>query len=234
MPESATRLPTMNLSAEAPQGIDLRTHSTLAFGTPVIAYPWPDSDALNAALSALILAKEKESAGLIRSNVGGWHSGTEFFNWGAECIRSLSGRIQQLTIALTRSITLTPEGPRKFNYRLDGWANVSRRGSYNSVHNHPNCLWSGVYYVSPGIPDEKGNPHNGKLELLDPRVGANLMYVKGTILESRYLIDPLPGLMVMFPSWLNHLVHPFQGESERISVAFNIVTTEVPAADQLA
>ena len=224
----------MNASAEASQGIDLRTHSTLAFGTPVIAYPWPDSDPLNTALGALILAKEKESAGLIRSNVGGWHSGTEFFTWEAECIRSLSGRIQQLTIALTRSITLTPEGPRKFNYRLDGWANVGRRGSYNSVHNHPNCLWSGVYYVSPGIPDEKGSPHNGKLELLDPRVGANLMYVKGTILESRYLIDPLPGLMVMFPSWLNHLVHPFQGEGERISVAFNIVTTEVPAADQLA
>jgi uncharacterized protein (TIGR02466 family) len=224
----------MSASPEASQAIDLRNRSTMAFGTPIIAYPWPDSDALNAALKALILAKEKESSGMTRSNVGGWHSGTEFFTWDAECIRALFSRIQQLTIALTRSITLTPEGPRKFNYRLDGWANVNRRGSYNTVHNHPNCLWSGVYYVSPGLPDAAAGPQNGKLELLDPRVGANLMYVKGTILESRYLIDPLPGLMVMFPSWLNHLVHPFQGEGERISVAFNIVSTEVPAADQLA
>lgn len=36
-------------------------------------------------------------------------------------------------------------------------------------------LWSGVYYVSPGIPDEKGSLHNGKLELLDPREGSNLI-----------------------------------------------------------
>ena len=40
--------------------------------------------------------------------------------------------------------------------------------------------------------------------------------------------------MVLFPSWLNHLVHPFAGEGERISVAFHIVTTEVPATSELA
>ena len=88
--------------------------------------------------------------------------------------------------------------------------------------------------MSAGEPDKNGSSRNGKLELLDPRVGANMMYIKGTLLESRYIVDPLPGLMVMFPSWLNHLVHPYQGEGERISVAFNIVTTEVPTADELA
>jgi hypothetical protein len=31
----------------------------------------------------------------------------------------------------------------------------------------------------------------------------------------------------VFPSWLNHLVHPFRGGGERISIAFNIQTTEV-------
>jgi uncharacterized protein (TIGR02466 family) len=224
----------MNAPSRSSEAIDLQNRCAMAFGTPVIAYPWPDSDTLNSALRELILAKQKDSAGLQRSNIGGWHSGTELFTWDADCIRTLRDRIQRLTIALTRSITLTPEGPRKFDYRLDGWANVGRRGSYNTVHNHPNCLWSGVYYVSPGILDEDGGPRNGKLELLDPRVGAPIMHIQGTILESRCVVDPLPGLMVMFPSWLNHLVHPFQGEGERISVAFNIVTTEVPTADQMA
>ena len=224
------------MKQEAKEGaaIDLRGHSTLAFGTPLVSYPWPESDALNEALRELILERERDSEGLSRSNVRGWHSDTDFFQWDADCIRTLQGSVQELTTALSRSITLTPDGrPRSFNYRLDGWANVSRRGSYNTVHNHPNCLWSGTYYVSPGIPDE-GQPHNGKLELLDPRVGANLNYIKGTILESRYIIDPLPGLMVMFPSWLSHFVHPFFGDGERISVAFNVVATEVPAADELA
>lgn len=215
-------------------GIDLTNSSAFIFGTPMIAHPWPDSDSLNEALRDVILSKERESKGIVRSNVRSWHSATDFFTWDAECVRTLRGRVQQLTISLTRSIMLTPEGPRRFNYRLDGWANVGRRGSYNTVHNHPNCLWSGTYYVAGGKPDSDGGNQNGKLELLDPRVGANMFYVKGTRLESRFLIDPIPGLMVMFPSWLNHLVHPFEGEGERISVAFNVVTTEVPAGEQLS
>ena len=40
--------------------------------------------------------------------------------------------------------------------------------------------------------------------------------------------------MIVFPAWLNHLVHPFFGDGERISIAFNIVTTEIPTAEQLA
>jgi len=206
----------------------------MAFCTPFVAYPWRNNNSLNAELRELILQKEREGSGLVRSNVGGWHSDTDFFQWDASCIKKLREQIGQLLIALTRSITLSPDGQtRNFNYRLDGWANVSRDRSYNTVHNHPNCLWSGVYYVCPGEP-EGDLQQNGKLELLDPRVGANMMYIKGTVLETRYIIDPLPGLMVMFPSWLNHLVHPFFGKGERISIAFNIVTTEVPAPEEIA
>jgi uncharacterized protein (TIGR02466 family) len=216
------------------QDVDLGGHSAMIFGTPIVAYPWPDSDVLNGELGTLILEAEQRSDGMHRSNVGGWHSDTDFFKWDAGCVRLLQQRIQQITVSLTKQITLTPEGPRSFNYRLDGWANVSRRGNYNTVHNHPNCVWSGTYYVSAGEPDADAGPHNGKLELLDPRVGANMLYIRGTVLESRYVIDPIPGLMVMFPSWISHLVHPFHGDGDRISIAFNILTTEVPTADQLA
>ena len=111
---------------------------------------------------------------------------------------------------------------------MDGWANVSRNGDYNSAHNHPNCLWSGIYYVAAGTP-EPDTQFNGRLELLDPRAGANMMYLADTLLHARYLITPTPGLMILFPSWLNHLVHPFFGTGERISIAFNIMTSEAKA-----
>ncbi len=42
------------------------------------------------------------------------------------------------------------------------------------------------------------------------------------LFSGRYLVDPLPGLMVMFPSWLKHMVHPFSGNGERISISFNV------------
>jgi hypothetical protein len=32
--------------------------------------------------------------------------------------------------------------------------------------------------------------------------------------------------LMMFPAWLNHYVNPYHGDSERISIAFNL-TVEI-------
>jgi hypothetical protein len=32
---------------------------------------------------------------------------------------------------------------------------------------------------------------------------------------------PATGHLILFPSWLEHRVEPFEGEGERISIAFN-------------
>ena len=121
---------------------------------------------------------------------------------------------------MTRLFTAL-EGPTKVNLQVDCWANISRRGHYNSVHDHPGAMWSGVYSISGGEPDGD-DPFNGKLELLDPRVGVNMPRLEQGLFGGRYLVDSLPGLMVMFPSWLKHMVHPFSGSRERISTSFNV------------
>ncbi len=195
-------------------------HMGMAFGTPIVAYPWPDSEKLNAHLKALILEKEKSCPGDDCSNVGGWHSQRDFFDWDAGCVRTFKQRADEMIITLTQSVATKPLTPQTFRYRLEGWANVNRHGAFNRVHDHPNCFWSGVYYVDSGEA-EADRPDNGKLELIDPRVGVNVLRVPGTLFEGRYVFDPSPGLMVMFPSWLQHYVHPFFGKGERISIAFN-------------
>ena len=216
--------------SDAPAELPLRNHLKMAFATPVVAYPWPDSDALNRELAEIVLAAERRSDHRIsRSNVGGWHSTIDFLDWDAAPIRILRNRVTQMTVALTRAVTVARAAPSTFNYRLGGWANVSRHGNYNAVHNHPNCLWSGTYYVSAGEPDPD-TPYNGRLELVDPRTGANALTPENSVLRSPVLIAPTPGLMVLFPSWLNHFVHPFFGRGARISIAFNIMTAEADAS----
>ena len=190
--------------AAAPGSEVATKNMAMAFGTPIISHPWPNSEALNKELAEVILANESESEGMTRSNVGGWHSELDFFDWDYPCIEALKKRVEEMTIELTRAITVVKEGTRSFKYRLSGWANVSRNGHYNGVHNHPNCLWSGTYYVQSGKPAE-GHRNNGKLELLDPRAGVQLIHMEGTVLTGRYVVDPLPGLMIMFPAWLNHM-----------------------------
>jgi uncharacterized protein (TIGR02466 family) len=202
------------------QSVLQKEHVAMAFGTPISSYLWADSDTINAELRNVILQKEKADQGLMKSNVGGWHSTADLFLWEAACVRTLQDRVSTTALDLTRLVTVS-DGPRKMHLRVDCWANVSRRGDYNSVHDHPGATWSGVYYVSRGEPDNN-DPTNGKLEFIDPRVGVTVPPLEQGVLGGRYLVDSLPGLMVMFPSWLKHMVHPFSGSGERISTSFNV------------
>src|SRR5215831_18034306 len=141
----------------------LQKHLVMAFGTPVLSYAWPDSDALNSALAGLVLAAQDKSGGITRSNVGGWHSSNDLLEWDAAPIRVLRERIARMTTAITKSVAVATPAPQTYAYRFVGWANVSRHGDYNSVHNHPSCVWSGTYYVSTGEP-EPDTLVNGRLE----------------------------------------------------------------------
>lgn len=193
---------------------------TMIYPTPIVVHQWPDSAALNAELLALVAADEKASPiSAERSNVGGWHSDTRFFERDVPCVRVLLGRIRIMSIELTRALM----APGNYGFRVEGWANVLRSGQYNSVHVHPNSTWSGVYYVN-GNPVEPGtaNPFSGKIELIDPRPGASASYTTENILQRRFLYSPTAGAMLVFPSWLQHMVHPYFGAEARVCIAFNV------------
>ena len=202
--------------------LQLQNNMVLAFGTPVAAYQWPDSKHINEQLAQLILKKEQIDTAVNRSNRGGWHSDMDLFDWEGLAIQTLMTRTQEMIGGLTRNVVLTADKPRNFSYRFSAWANINRRHSYNQIHNHPDSVWSGVYYVACGQMD-KGWGENGKLELIDPRTAVNMIAIKDSLMDGRYLVDPIPGLMVVFPSWLKHLVHPYYGDGERISIAFNVM-----------
>ena len=102
------------------------------------------------------------------------------------------------------------------------WANINPPGGYNNSHIHPNSLFSGVYYV-------KGQPNSGRLSLMDPRPGAQQcmpMRKKGKLpreLWRETYYDPIPGRLIMFPSWMWHKVEPNKSNDIRISVSFNFI-----------
>jgi hypothetical protein len=55
---------------------------------------------------------------------------------------------------------------------------------------------------------------------------------KGAGPEQVFRLQPKSGTIVMFPSWLTHSVEPWDGEGERISIAFNIMIGRRNAAPQ--
>jgi uncharacterized protein (TIGR02466 family) len=192
------------------------------FATPIAAYFWAQSEALNAELKRLVLELEATTPSQSRSNVGGWHSADGLVHAENPAMNELRDRMRALTNAMTMAARRNLP-PTDVGFHINGWANIVRNGHYHAVHNHPGCLWSGVYYVSVGKP-ANDDPANGRLEFLEPRLGIDMADIHRILIQPPMLITPKPGLMVMFPSWLNHQVHPFFGEGERISIAFNIRT----------
>lgn len=210
--------------------VDIRRSLSMIFATPLVVLDWPDSDRFNAELAELVLAREQKetSRNTVRSNAGGWQSPGNLITWREPCIDVFRRRIEKTVSGLLQQLVRDNGSNRSFKLLIDAWANANRSGDYNVAHTHPNCMWSGCYYVTPGQPDPKIK-WNGLLELFDPREAANYVQVPNTVLDARTLIDNKPGRMLLWPSWLRHMVHPYVGEGTRISIAFNVNVVEQKA-----
>lgn len=207
----------------ADNDIESKLHVLPLFATPVSNLVWPDSQQLNEQLLALIHQRAEQDKGLRRSNVGGWHSDLDLFAWPSRHIGRLEHRIRETVKRLFETFASRSDHPISQDYRLEGWANILRYGEYHSLHSHPNAFWSGVYYLNGNPQPQQDHPFSGKLELIDPRPGASLNYSEGTTLYGRFLVNPTPGQMVVFPGWLQHQVHPFFGNGQRVTIAFNVI-----------
>src|SRR5690606_8954858 len=109
--------------------------------------------------------------------------------------------------------------PANVNLNLWGWGIVMRQGDMNQQHMHPDANVSGVYYVA--VPEQmrhsKPSQPLGCISFVDPRPRANTMRLPNQI--SAHPFNPLPGDLLIFPSYYEHSVMPFRGPGERICIA---------------
>ncbi len=196
------------------------------FATPVAAILLPDAEARNERLRARVLARRDEAPSIRSSNAGGWHSARDLPEWG--------GPDADEVLALARSAATQMTTDRfgakvRPNWTMQAWANVNGPGESNIAHYHAGSFWSGTYYVDDG--GCASDPSlGGEFEMIDPRGAAPAMYAPtlrfagedGLSAGSGETIQPRPGLLVLFPSWLSHQVRPYRGTALRISLAFNL------------
>lgn len=98
------------------------------------------------------------------------------------------------------------------------WANINLKGDFNEYHSHPNCDFSGVYYL-------KSMPSLGKIRFRDPRDPVELrtlLLKESNLFTQEVAFEPVQGSMYIFPSWLLHQADPNPVNFERISLAFNV------------
>lgn len=114
------------------------------------------------------------------------------------------------------------------NWQLQGWANVNRLGDYHDAHNHPHAYLSGTYYVAvPSGPPEIGSRKDlrpGRITFYDPRGAVNMTAIKrDPNIEAEHTVDPEAGMILLWPAFLNHFVHPNLSKEPRISISYNVV-----------
>lgn len=204
----------------------LNNELSLVFATPLSLRTVQGAAALNAGLERAIFTRRQSYGGNRVSNVGGWQSLPNLLDWPEPEVKQLAAEVdyavQQMWALPAALERRPPQRQKRAFYQSFGWANVNEAGDYNIMHMHPGNHLSVVYYVATGkpAPDHKTN---GRLELRDPRPAANFCEMPNSIASGTLLIQPQPGLMVVFPAWIDHWVHPFQGEGQRISIAMNIM-----------
>jgi uncharacterized protein (TIGR02466 family) len=189
-----------------------------AFATPIAIHRPARSPTMDAELAAQILAAAERSRSTARSNIGGWRSAPDLLEWPGAAVAEF-GAIAREAIGAMIKATVGASGFDGY-FKLSAWANLLRAGSYNTLHAHPESAWSGVYYVDAGE-QASADELSGLLELRDPRPAVEMVPAPGWPFGNPLRIQPETGLMVLFPSWLYHQVHPYRGERPRIAIAFN-------------
>ena len=103
-------------------------------------------------------------------------------------------------------------------YLINSWFSVNRKHSMHERHNHLPAVWSGVYYV-------QATNNDGNITFFNDHLKSNWPYCKTDInnplTRQIFTIQPETGLLLIFPSFLEHQVHLNNTDNDRISLSFN-------------
>ena len=166
--------------------------------------------------------KKEDTRGSIKSNLGGWQS-NDFVPPYIDQTPLKELHTQLVTNAYTAA---DEYGFQNYTLRLCNlWCNVNTKGDMNHVHTHAGSILAGVYYAD--IP----NCCCGELKFHRPMHEQCLKEYWGCDENfdredkqynyNQWYVQPKPGTMVIFPSWLMHSVDMSASDDDRISISFN-------------
>jgi uncharacterized protein (TIGR02466 family) len=103
------------------------------------------------------------------------------------------------------------------------WLNINKYKDSNASHFHPDSIFSGVYYLN--VPENSGaivfkNPTFSYMTLYWPD---HIVDNFNSLNSSIWRINPYKNQILIFPSWLEHMVEPSLNlNEERITLSFNV------------
>ena len=188
----------------------------LFFSTPIWATKIEGYEKINDEMLAYIFnLQKKDPTGVLKSNFKGWHS-SDFnmkdpspINFIASIKNNLNTLISDMDWDLNiQSVKISSM-----------WAIINEKGAWNQKHQHSNSDISAAYYVT-------AHEGCGDIVFYDPRparvykqpIAKSANKLNGTVNS----IKPEAGMLVLFPSYLDHSVNPNISDKKRIVISFNL------------
>jgi tetratricopeptide (TPR) repeat protein len=148
----------------------------------------------------------------------------------APAVEALIRQIQCAVDVYEQRLADRPDGfasARPRTARVKAWAVVYGAEGRQQAHRHPSGWLSGVFYVAAPR-DASNRPFRGSLVL--GASGADRGDIKPWGVRH---IEPVPGRIVLFPSYVPHATEPTGIEGARISVAFDVLPLDSLAGGAL-
>lgn len=159
--------------------------------------------------------QKKDPEGVVKSNLNGWHSknfemkDNEPKNFIEAIKKNINNAINDMGWNLnTQEVKLS-----------NMWAIINEKGAMNQKHHHSNSDLSAAYYVT-------AKEGCGNIIFYDPRPGK--VYKHPNSKEPNLLnattngVKPETGMLILFPSYLEHSVDANISDNKRIVISFNI------------
>ena len=188
----------------------------LFFSTAVWASKIDNYEKVNNEMLKYIINLQKEdSVGVVKSNFKGWHS--KDFNLKDEQPKKFVEAIKK-NINISLSDMNWDISKQSVNIK-SMWAIINEKAAWNQKHQHSNSDLSAAYYVD-------AHENCGDIVFYDPRPARIYKHpiakAPNKLNATVNSIKPEPGLLVLFPSYLEHSVNPNMSNKKRVVISFNI------------
>jgi len=151
----------------------------------------------------------------------------DLFHWADPEIENLKAVLYENLMRYIIDVNgIDPKDAERLSFKHESWFHITRKGAYFQPHTHPLASVSMVYCVDPGDQDIE-DIESGALVFTDPRHNASMFLdptnrnMGRTFSFHQVRLKLKADELVIFPSYLQHHVEPYAGDSPRITVAAN-------------
>ena len=150
---------------------------------------------------------------------GGSQTDNDLFAARHPVIERLRGRIGEAIERYIAGLGARPDHPfaarRSREYAFSGsWSSRLKSGGFHINHLHPGGWISSCYYVDVPAAVRDDGRRQGWIKFGQPSFDVGL--------EPERAIQPVPGRLVLFPSYMWHGTVPFQDDGVRTTIAFDV------------